>query len=151
MVSPRRAPSFLSANGRLDITLQKEREKMTSEEIESGTAKVRTTLAAAGGRTRGRGRGYNAQARGAAVAHARAVMATGRSVRQVALAIGIHEATLKSWLGDVSARAAGGFAPVRVKSSEAAPSRALSLVLPDGARVDGLDIGSAAALLRALR
>ncbi len=83
--------------------------------------------------------------------HARVAVAAGRSVRQAALGMGVHEATLKSWMGDVSAPAAGGFVPVRVTGGESAAPRALSLVLPDGTRVDGLDIGSAAALLRALR
>lgn len=123
---------------------------MMNEELETRSAEVRAQLAAAAGPTRGRGRGYGADARAVAVAHAREVMATGKSARQAALAIGIHEATLKAWMTEASAPSASGFAHVRVKAVEATPSRTLSLVLPGGARVDGLDVTSAAALVRAL-
>lgn len=124
---------------------------MTSEELDKRSAEVRMKLAKAGGASRGRGRGYGGGARALAVAHARVAMAAGRSVRQAALGMGVHESTLKSWMGDVSALPAGGFVPVRVTGGESPAPRAVSLVLPDGTRVDGLDIGSAAALLRALR
>lgn len=124
---------------------------MTNEELERRTAEVRAELAAAGGPTRGRGRGYGAHARAMAIEHAQLVMATGKSVRWAALGMGVHEATLKTWLEDGSAPEAGAFAPVHVTRDEGPRLRVLSLVLPDGARVDGLDIASAAALVRALR
>ncbi len=124
---------------------------MTNEELERRTAEVRAALAAAAGPMRGRGRGYGAPARAMAVEHARIVMATGKSVRGAALAMGVHEVTLKTWLEEVSVPDVGAFTPVQVTRDEGPRLRVLSLVLPDGARVDGLDVTSAAALVRALR
>ncbi|RYG88374.1 hypothetical protein EON77_00725 [bacterium] len=124
---------------------------MTSDEWAARTAELRAELAASAGASRGRGRGYGPEARAKAVELGRRLVTAGKSVRQAASAMGIHDATLKAWIADAAGSSVErGFAQVRIAETTSAAVGNLRLVLPGGGRIEGLDVASAAALVRAL-
>jgi transposase-like protein len=125
---------------------------MVGRDDDARTAEVHAELEAAAGASRGRGRGYGAEARASAVEHARRLIASGWSVARVAKALGIYAVTLKGWMRAASdAGPSVPFAAVRVCEAPSRTPAGLSLVLPSGARVEGLDVTSAAALVHALQ
>ncbi len=85
-----------------------------------------------------------AQARGLAVSYAREAMATGQSVKAVALELRILPETLVKWLPSLAV----------FRSVEVAPASVASGVLRvrtrSGHEVEGLDVDGAARLLLAL-
>ena len=94
---------------------------------------------------------YPAAVREAVVALARAQLRQGHSLARVARAVGLSFPTLKTW---VAAPAEPALRPVTLApvtepvSTRAAP---VTLVTPEGFRVEGLDGNTLVAVLRALR
>ncbi len=129
-----------------------------NDEHRKKLAAVREQLGAARGREARRGGGgylgYGEAARSAAVGIANELTAMGVKGQQVALAIGVHESTLATWCKAAGGRVATipdtptAFAEVRV--AESAKSSTLRFVLPSGAHIDGLDLPTLIALVRAL-
>jgi len=103
-----------------------------------------------GQRRRGAPR-YTEELRAFAVAFGRAGLSQGRSVTASAAALGISDPTLREWMGRAAAAPSTALRSVVVKSKSTTPmSAALTLVSPSGYRLRGLDVASAAALLRVL-
>ena len=106
--------------------------------------------------TRGRRTPIPPAARQAVVAHANAARAEGKSWREIARVVGLSAGDPHNWRkrrlrGPL--RAGGGralLAPVLVRGEVPMSSVTLALVAPSGHRIDGLDISSAAELLRRL-
>ena len=86
-----------------------------------------------------------------ATSYARAGLAQGRSLMSSATALGVSEPTLRVWMGHAARSASRTLRPV-VVTPAVEPSRTsrLTLITPAGYRVRGLDVASAAALLRVL-
>jgi hypothetical protein len=81
------------------------------------------------------------------VAYARARRADGTSWRAIAGEIGFSVTAVQGW----ATRAHGALVPVAVRAEPvAAAARALVLVTPTGLRVEGADVGTVVALVRAL-
>jgi hypothetical protein len=95
--------------------------------------------------------GYPAELRRFAVAFATEAFAGGGTVGTAARELGVSEVTLSKWMdgGEVPDDREGSFREVIVEEV-IAPRAALSLLTPAGYRVEGLDLPSAAALLKAL-
>ena len=83
--------------------------------------------------------------RESAVAAAREGLAAGRSLASLAAEMALPPTTLQRWL----ARPGAAFRPVAVAAQRATPS-ALTLRTPQGHAIEGLEVATAAALLRAL-
>ncbi len=100
------------------------------------------------GRQRGAGP-YPPELRRLAVAVGRDGLAQGLSVNALAAKLGITDVTLQSWLGS-----APGFQEVEVvaenRELRTGNGRAVSILTPQGYRIDGLDAESAVAVLREL-
>ena len=119
-----------------------------NEELSKKVTAAREQLVRAAGTTKGRGRGYGAAAQQLAVGVAREMAAAGLSSRRAAKVLGLHEATLSSW---TRRSAAPVFARVEVATPTPRSAGAeLRSVLPNGAHVEGLDVQTLAALVRAL-
>ena len=74
--------------------------------------------------------------------------AAGRSWQRIARAVGVSVGSLKNWSRlPPPARA---LVPVAVAAPAAVPAAPLVVVSPGGYRVEGLDLATAGALLRAL-
>lgn len=93
---------------------------------------------------------YSSEQRAFAVAYARAGLSEGRSVTASAEALGISDPSLREWLAQSTATPGTALRSVVVKPTPAGPASGLTLVSPAGYRVRGLDVASAAALLRVL-
>lgn len=93
---------------------------------------------------------YSSEQRAFAVAYARAGQSEGRSVTSSAAALGISDPTLREWVAKSKATAGAALRSVVVKPTPVAASAGLTLVTPAGYRVRGLDVATAAALLRVL-
>ena len=92
---------------------------------------------------------YSSEERDFAVAYARAGRRQGRSVTASASALGISDPTLREWMAKAKVNGtATALRSVVVKTTAAAASAGLTLVTPSGYRLRGLDVASAAALLR---
>lgn len=84
-----------------------------------------------------------------AVAEARRRMAGGESHRASALALDLHEGTLRQWMERYPA---GRLQPVQVAADEEpARSTGISVATPDGFVFDGLDVDEAIRLWERLR
>jgi hypothetical protein len=100
---------------------------------------------------RSRATRYPASVRRRAVVVARAESARGVAVAETARALGLRSRTLELWLRGTRARLR------RVEVAEVSPGAPAerevraTLVTPQGYRVEGLDLGSLARLLRELR
>jgi hypothetical protein len=81
------------------------------------------------------------------VAFAARAREAGWSLPLVARAVGVSVGSVRNWRRDPSAAA---LVPVVVTPHPIAAPGALTVVAPSGYRVDGLDVPTAAALLRAL-
>ncbi len=124
---------------------------MTSIEIEARTTEIRAQLNSAPNGVRKRGQGYRSEARTMAIEHARRLMKSGVPLVHAAKSFGISSKTLGVWLRmtpDTEAR--GAFAHVHVRQTVSDQKANLHFVLPSGAYISGLDVTSAAALVRAL-
>ena len=74
----------------------------------------------------------------------------GEGLRAVAIALGVAPWSLRRWVQQTKARAR--FHTVRVAAPVASPPTGISVVVaPAGARVEGLDVDTAARLLARLR
>lgn len=94
---------------------------------------------------------YSTEERAFAVAYARTGLSQGRSVTASASLLGISDPSLREWLVRATAAPGTALRRVVVKSTPASPSMppgGLTLISPAGYRVRGLDVMSAAALLR---
>lgn len=90
---------------------------------------------------------YSAEQRAFAVAYARTGLSQGRSVTASALALGISDPSLREWMAQATAPGTA-LRTVVVKPTPASPGSGLTLISPSGYRLRGLDVTSAAALLR---
>ena len=89
--------------------------------------------------------------RGEVLAYARRERAAGRSWAGIAHAVGLSAGALKNW--SQTPAPARRLVPVAVAVATPAPEEpgaALVVVSPGGYRVEGLDLATATALLRAL-
>jgi hypothetical protein len=81
------------------------------------------------------------------VAFAARACAAGWSLPRVARAVGVSVGSVRNWRCEAPAAA---LVPVLLGPSPVVASAALTVVAPSGYRVQGLDVPTAAALLRAL-
>jgi hypothetical protein len=106
---------------------------------------------------------YSDEQKAYAAAYARAGLSRGQSLMASAAALGVSEPTLRTWVQNVSTDARVPLRRVVVTPSTEGPatklprsatklsgSSRLTLVTPTGYRLRGLDVASAAALLRVL-
>jgi hypothetical protein len=91
---------------------------------------------------------YSAEERAFAVAYARTGLSQGRSVTASAKALGVSDPSLREWMAQSAATAGTALRSVVVKPPPGTPPAGLTLISPSGYRVRGLDVMSAAALLR---
>lgn len=98
-----------------------------------------------GGRT-GRGLRYSAALRHEVVGAAGEAKAGGLAVGTIARQLGVRPRTLHRWLG--AGEGEGRFRLVRLRRVKDADG--VAIVSPAGFRVEGLDLGAAATLLRLL-
>jgi hypothetical protein len=82
------------------------------------------------------------------LAYARRARAAGQSWQRIAHAVGVSAGSLQNW--SRMPPPARTLVPVTVAAAPAAPPSALVVVSPGGYRVEGLDVPTASALLRAL-
>ncbi len=82
------------------------------------------------------------------VAYARQERATGQSWGRIARTVGLSAGALKNW--SRTPPPARTLVPVAVAATAPMPSAPLVVVSPGGYRVEGLDLATASALLRAL-
>jgi len=111
-------------------------------------------------RAKGRRRGppgYPVALRRFAVKHARERLAVGGTVTGAAKELGVADVTLTKWLkdggGSVTAGSGGSFREVVVETEpEACSGDAPSpvLIMPSGARIEGLDVDGIIAVLKEL-
>lgn len=94
----------------------------------------------------GRGKRYEAALKSAVVKHAIAERAAGRSWATIATELGLRFETLRRWCVVEAPRAMR-----RVELVAEPAVRTLAVVSPSGARVEGLTLEEATALLRALQ
>ena len=98
---------------------------------------------------RGRGRRPRRthEQRAALIAQIRTMRAQGMTYRAIALDLGLNPQTVYSWRDELGGDAPG-FQAVAVTITR--PTTAPVVVTPQGYRIEGLDLGSMAQLLRAL-
>ena len=106
--------------------------------------------------TRGPGSRLPEELRGRAAAFALQWLATGRTYKDAADALGVSVSSVRRWQVKALASQVGPLVPlpVEIVASSAAgthPTARLRLTSPDGYHVDDLSVAEAAALLRALR
>jgi hypothetical protein len=82
------------------------------------------------------------------VAYTRRQRAAGQSWARIADRVGLSIGSLKNWWS--TPPRARTFVPVEVVAAPAGPTAVLVVVSPGGYRVEGLDLPTASALLRAL-
>ena len=92
---------------------------------------------------------YSVAEREFAVQYARREMAAGSSKSAILRTLGISDGALTKWMSPKDAGTGRGFRRVRLKK-DAGSQSGLTILTPDGYRVEGLTPGSAAALLKAL-
>lgn len=98
---------------------------------------------------RGRGKRYSAQMRERIRRVARGMHESGTGWQRIGAALGIPHETVRRLCRDDSGRDA--FVAVEVSPAPASSTAALTLVTPDGFRVEGLDFSAAHELLARLR
>ena len=92
---------------------------------------------------------YSAAQREFAVQYARRAMVAGSSKSEILQTLGISDGALRKWMSPKDSMAGRGFRRVRLKK-EAGSQTGLTILTPDGYRVEGLTPSSAAMLLKAL-
>jgi hypothetical protein len=98
---------------------------------------------------RGRGKRYSAQMRERIRRVGRAMHAAGTGWQRIGTALGIPHETVRRLCRDDAVRDA--FVAVDVAPAPAGSTGAITLVTPDGFRIEGLDLAAAHALLARLR
>ena len=103
-----------------------------------------------GPQKRGPGRRYGERARQVAVAFCRDRRRAGRSFAEIAGELGVHVATLGRWLeADEESKPKPRFHPVALADSAEPEHRsALTVTLPSGLRIEGLDFTQAVELAK---
>ena len=94
----------------------------------------------------GPGRKYDAALKSEVIRHARTQHAQGQSWAMIATELSMRVGTLQGWCVDEEPHA---MRPVEIVAE--AQARSLTVVTASGARVEGLTLDEAAALLRALQ
>jgi transposase-like protein len=88
------------------------------------------------------------------VTYARSCRDKGEAVADIAVRLGLIESTLARWLRRAENETSPGFRSVSIVPSDSGSfpetSPHLTLITPQGYRVEGLDLASAAELLRSL-
>jgi len=92
-------------------------------------------------------RPYSAAIKTAVREYATAARTRGASWNQLAADLGLSALTIQSWLADHSPAAPPTFVPVHITPEVPLAAPPLTLVTPQGFRVEGLDLDRAAALL----
>jgi hypothetical protein len=82
------------------------------------------------------------------VAFSRRAQTVGWGMERAARAVGVSAASIRNWRRDHAG--AGALVPVAVVPSRSGADAGLQLVGPSGYRVQGLDVATTVALLRAL-
>ena len=128
---------------------------MDGEALVREAERLAGELAGSGLRELGKRWRCPAELRFRVVAYARQCRERGEPVSDIAIRLGLVESTLARWLRRGRAEeATAGFRPVAIVPvggvSGADQVAALTLVTPGGCRVEGLDVESAAYLLRVL-
>ena len=110
---------------------------------------LRREVAAIRGAARGRGDRYPEALRSKIVRHVRPRRACGESLAVISRDLGVTAPTLQRWL---SSSGSSGFRQVEVAPAEPLPAKNASpaVILPNGVRVEGLDLAGLVTLLRAL-
>ena len=94
---------------------------------------------------------YSTDQKAFATSYARAGLAAGRGLLASATALGVSEPTLRTWMGSAAPGPSTTLRRIVVTPAvEPSSTSRLTLVTPAGYRVRGLDVASAAALLRVL-
>ena len=119
--------------------------KLTFEELKRRIARL--PVNSTGSRLR-----YPEELKEAAVALAEERKRHGWTQSSVATALGINDAMLSSWKGERrGARLNGGkFRPVSVQDEDSPQEASRALVLPNGVRIEGLNLDELVALVREL-
>ena len=99
---------------------------------------------------KGRGRRYPAELRDELLRAVAEMREQGASWPEMSRALGVTVETLRRWWSEPKRNAASPAALVPVEISTPLVGSSLVLVTPGGLRVEGLDVTSAALLLRAL-
>ena len=115
---------------------------MTTQQLKAAVAAARA------GRTRGR---FSVKLKAAVVEHGRARRAAGATWREVADELGLGENQVNAWCSGGRGAPRARLQKVAVVADAAPAKASLTIALPGGATVTGLDVASLAALLRALR
>ena len=92
---------------------------------------------------------YSAAQREFAVQYARRAMASGSSKSAILQTLGISDGALRKWMLPKDSIAGRGFRRVRL-NKEVGTHGGLTILTPEGYRVEGLTPSSAAVLLKAL-
>lgn len=127
---------------------------MTADELAESAAAIRGKVESL--EPVGRRRRYGAELRGEILSYLEAGAAEGRSWEELTAAIGVPVKTADRWrLKRRRGRGEGGaqamrLVPVAVRSERTKPQRGLVVVTPAGMRLEGLEIGAAISVLRAL-
>ena len=115
---------------------------MTKRQLRAAVAACRA------GKARGR---FSSELKAAAVEYARTRRREGAVWRQIGDELGVGQNQLSAWSRGGRGAPGGRLREVAVVADEAPAQAAVTMTLPDGAVVSGLDVSSLAALLRALR
>jgi hypothetical protein len=75
----------------------------------------------------------------------------GESLGEAAAQLGVSRATLERWLDEEPAGGSSAVREVVVREEEGGPGAGLTLVTPEGFRIEGLAIADLTALVRSLR
>ena len=115
-------------------------------DLERVAAEFRVAARRAG--PRGAGRRYPPALRRTGAEYFRRRRAVGASVATVARDLGVRRQTLLAWAAEAEAKTRAAFVPVAVVPDAAVASR-IVVHGPVGLRIEGLDVATLAALLRA--
>lgn len=110
--------------------------------------------------TRGNKRQYTAAVKQAVLDFVNRSVTSGQTEAASCKAIGMHQATVNEWRSGPRRRASGKgtkgrtqkrVLPIEVEATASTPAQSLTLTLPGGAQVDGLELSHVVELAKALR
>lgn len=102
-------------------------------------------------RQAGRGIRVPEELRQLAIRFGRWALDEGESLGEAAAQLGVSRATLERWLDEEPAGDSSAVREVVVRAEEAGAGAGLTLVTPEGFRIEGLAVADLTALLRSLR
>lgn len=117
--------------------------------MEPRLSEVRRAIAALG--KRGRTTALPARVREQVLAYAQGERCRGRSWRAIAQAVGVSASALQRWSQAKPKRGSAGVVPVRVVADPAVEVMTVSLVSPQGYRIEGMRLDQALRALAQLR